>query len=106
MSDIEETAKIIFDRIKPEFDKQIQDAVKKEQENCICKGNLRAIVKESEHLLNKRFIDDKGQEFYFFGIVIGDDDYYYGMGGFAGTEYRLVSCVAFLEKWGYVLCEE
>ena len=68
--------------------------------DCICKGNWRLLVKETEHLIGKRFRDDRGEEYTFFGLVHGDDDYYYGM---KGKELRLLSCVVNLETFGFEL---
>lgn len=69
---------------------------------CICKGNWRAIVKESEPLIGKRFRDNRGDigDIYtMFGIVHGGDDYYYGM--FGGGKLRLLSCVGSIEGHGF-----
>lgn len=72
---------------------------------CICKGNWRAIVAESEPLLDKRFRDHKGQEFKFFGVVHGSDDYYYGMLPVGGGSLTLLSCVGSIEGHGYQLVD-
>ena len=71
-----------------------------EDNECICNGNWRAIVKKTEHLLDKRFRDNLGEEFTFFGIVHGSDDYYYGM---RGKTMRLLSCVGSIEGHGFEL---
>ena len=68
---------------------------------CICKGNWRDIVNETEHLLDKRFRDRKGDEYTFFGIVHGSDDYYYGMWRREDHEMRLLSCVGSIEGHGF-----
>ena len=75
-----------------------------EDKDCICKGNWRLIVAECEHLLDQRFVDERGDEFIFYGIVHGSDDYYYGMAGVSG--HRLLSCVGSLETYGFQLIEE
>jgi len=72
---------------------------------CICKGNWRKIVAESEPFLNKNFIDRKGNEFIFFGVVHGNDDYYYGMWPVGDYKPVLLSCVGSIECHGYVLKE-
>jgi hypothetical protein len=48
---------------------------------CICKGNWRAIVNECRPLLGKMFTSHDGKDFRFFGIVDGEDDYYYSIEG-------------------------
>ncbi len=68
--------------------------------NCICKGNWRNIVSESLPLLGKRFTDETGHEYTFYGVVHGEDDYYYGMCDDDGCCY-LLSCVGSLETHGY-----
>jgi hypothetical protein len=74
-----------------------------EDTECICKGNWRAIVRESEHLIGKRFHCDRdGNDYTFFGLVHGDDDYYYGMCS-AGRPVVLASCVGDLQGNGFTL---
>jgi len=68
---------------------------------CICKGNWRLIVSQTEHLLGKTFRRDDGKEYWFFGVVHAEDDYYYGMWG--NGELRLLSCVGSIEGHGYKL---
>jgi hypothetical protein len=72
------------------------------KEGCICHGNWRAIVRDSEPLIGKWFVDDKGARWNFFGPVHGGDDYYYGMIGENG-KLALLSCVGSIEGWGYTL---
>jgi hypothetical protein len=66
---------------------------------CICAGNWREIVKESEAFFDKQYVNDNGDEFTFFGVVHAKDDYYYGMNGKSGL--RLLSCVGSLETHGF-----
>jgi len=73
---------------------------------CICKGNLQSIVKETHHLLDETFINDKCELFKFFGIVIGSDDYYYGMYRKETGGLVLLSCVGSLETHGFKLYKE
>ena len=87
--------------IPVDLKRQIEEAVRKDEEGCICRGNWRAIVKESGGLIGKRFVNKFGNEFTFFGIVHGDDDYYYGMSGEPGL--ILLSCVGDIEGFGYEL---
>ncbi len=70
---------------------------------CICKSSWRNILKKCEHLIDKRFKDDKGNEYIFFGVVHGSDDYYYGMCSMNKT--TLLSCVGSIEGHGFTLVE-
>ena len=72
-----------------------------DESKCICKGNWRSIVNETEHLLDKLFRDSKGDEYRFFGIVHGSDDYYYGMYRKGSGKIMLLSCVGSIEGHGY-----
>ncbi|GBG14471.1 reductase [Novimethylophilus kurashikiensis] len=74
-------------------------------DGCICKGNWRAIVKEVEPLINKKFRDSDGKEHIFFGVVHGSDDYYYGMYPLDGGSAVLLSCVGSIAGFGYELVE-
>ena len=67
--------------------------------SCICEGNWRTIISECEHLIGKEFIDSKGQQYTFFGVVHGEDDYYYGM--WRHGNMRLLSCVGNLDTNGF-----
>ena len=74
---------------------------------CICEGNWRDIVNDTEHLINKLFRDHNGDEYRFFGIVWGSDDFYYGMRNPKNRKMVLLSCVGNIEEGhGYVLQEE
>jgi hypothetical protein len=68
-------------------------------EGCICHGNWRAIVKETAPLIGKRFRDQRGDVYSFFGVVHGDDDYYYGM--FGCGKLQLLSCVGSIAGHGF-----
>jgi hypothetical protein len=76
--------------------------VTKTDDGCICHGNWRAIVKESESLLGRDFTDHNGKTFRFFGVVHADDDYYYGM-WHRDHGLSLLSCVGSIEGHGYKL---
>lgn len=78
---------------------------KNTNKGCICGGNLRALVKEHEHLFDRVFKNEKNQFFTFFGIVIGSDDYYYGLVRHSKGTVVLSSCVLRLENAGYELVE-
>jgi hypothetical protein len=69
--------------------------------DCICQGNWRAIVNESRPLLGRRFRDGRGKEWTFFGLVDGNDDYYYGMWDQERRELALLSCVGSLDGHGF-----
>lgn len=72
---------------------------------CICKGNWRLIIKETESLLDKRFRNQHGEEYTFFGIVHGSDDFYYGMSS-KDHGMQLLSCVGSIEEGhGYHLVD-
>lgn len=73
--------------------------------DCICKGNWRLIIREFKHLIDHTFTDSKGDQFIFFGVVFGSDDYYYGMSRISGNgdKFQLLSCVGSIETHGYRL---
>lgn len=69
-----------------------------------CK-NLDIIVKGSRHLLDKQFLEVKtGEKYTFVGVIVGSDDYYYGM---ESKEHGLMqlSCVGDIEGFGFELIE-
>jgi len=71
---------------------------------CICKGNWRAIIHESEPLFNKIYIDGEGEEYVFSGVMKADDDYYYVLWNPKKTMF--LSCVGSIEGYGYTLKTE
>ena len=74
--------------------------------DCICEGNWRTIVTESEPLLDKIFECERtGKEYVFYGIVWGSDDFYYGMYSYSKGDSKLLSCVGSLEGHGFYLKE-
>jgi len=74
---------------------------------CICRGNWRDIIKEYGPLIGKKFVYEGDGEYYtFFGVVHGDDDYYYGMMGHMSERPMLLSCVGSLKTFGFKLVEE
>lgn len=77
-------------------------------EGCICKGNWRAIVKESTPLLGKWFEGD-GHRWLFSGVVWGEDDLYYLMWrpveGLGHGTSLMLSCVGSIKTHGYTACE-
>lgn len=70
---------------------------------CICEGNWREIIHDSEPLFNKKYKDEKGDIFIFIGVMHGDDDYYYCL--WRGNDMHLLSCVGSIEMHGYVLVD-
>lgn len=71
--------------------------------NCVCHGNWRSIVNETQHLLGDEYECERGQwsgrGWYFYGIVHGDDDYYYGM--VRNGRHLLLSCVGSIDGHGF-----
>lgn len=60
------------------------------------KDNWTLIVKEYRPKIGFRYKDNKGTEYLFFGLVLADDDYYYGLMDNEG-KVRLSTCVGALE---------
>ena len=71
--------------------------------DCICRGNWRQIVKEYEPLINRQYAHASGTVYRFFGLVHGDDDYYYGMIPVGGGRLMLVTCVGEITTAGFTL---
>ena len=71
---------------------------KKEKLPCICKGNWRSIIHESEPLFGKRFRYKKGGTYTFAGVMHSEDDYYYVMWSEKKTNF--LSCVGNIVGWG------
>lgn len=85
------------------------EVTKKDPLPCICRGNWRNIIHECRHLIGKDFTNDKGEVFNFFGVVHGDDDYYYGFWNKnQNAERKLVlgTCVGSIETNGFKLKEQ
>ncbi len=67
---------------------------------CICEGNWRDIIKEYEHLFGKRF--KRNDEIYTLcGILWGIDDFYYVMSD-ENAKMRFSTCVTSLEEMDYI----
>lgn len=76
---------------------------------CICHGNWRDIIAESESLFERRFVNSAGVPYLFLGVLHGADDYYYLMspiGNPAGIKHSLLSCVGSIEGYGFVLQDD
>ena len=72
---------------------------------CICEGNWRVIVEESEPYLGKWMIDEDGNRCLFEGVVWAADDFYYlTWNKEDGT--RMHSCVMGLQSYGSEFEEE
>jgi hypothetical protein len=73
---------------------------------CICKGNWRDIVQETERLIGTEFEAiygwNAGKTYVFFGIVHTTDDYYYGMWSREDKDMILLSCVGSFEGHGFI----
>ena len=76
----------------------------KKPSKCICAGNWRAIVSENESMIGRKYKDNRGKVHRFFGLVHGDDDYYYGMSSRTGVV--LLSCVGDITGHGFELLPE
>ncbi len=70
---------------------------------CICKDNWRFLVKEYAPLIGRQFMDNKGQEWTFEGLVWGKDDLYYGMYREGDTVF--LSCVGSIKGHGFEVIE-
>ena len=65
------------------------------------KDNLTLIRERYQDKFNKLYADNTGQIYKFIGIVIADDDYYYGLMNMNDKTWALSSCVGYLENSGY-----
>lgn len=74
------------------------------EEDCICLGNWRRLVKETENLLECKYRGNDGEIYNFFGLVWGKDDLYYGM--YRKGQLVLLSCVLAIESHGYKLIKQ
>jgi len=63
--------------------------------------NWSLLIKEYDHLIGKKFVN-KGEDYTFFGLVHGSDDYYYGMCD-NNNQILLISCVGDLNTYGFEL---
>jgi hypothetical protein len=74
---------------------------------CICEGNWRTIINETQHLFDKKFKSDRKNDnniYVFYGVVWGSDDFYYGMYSETGKS-KLLSCVGNLDGHGFTEIE-
>lgn len=61
--------------------------------------------KENEQYIDKEFIDThSGKKYWYIGILVGSDDYYYAMYSKEGGLLSL-SCVGTIETHGFELAE-
>lgn len=72
---------------------------------CHCCANWRQILSEVDSLIDKIFVNSKGERYLFFGVVHGKDDLYYGMNSISTGKTQLLSCVGSLEGHGFVLAD-
>ena len=92
-----------------ELARRLEEA-QKDAKGCICQGNWRLIIKESEHLFGKKFMSGE-YEYIFLGVLHGEDDYYYVMWNTNPKDqitrrYELLTCVGDLAGHGYNLVED
>lgn len=81
---------------------KITESIEPDDVGCICKGNWRNIINETEPLIGKWFINEDGLKFKLFGVVHSNDDYYYGMVDSDGV-MCLYSCAGDLDMFGFSL---
>ena len=68
---------------------------------CICEGNWRNIIKESEPKFGKTYLNTRNDVVHtFIGVMHCEDDYYYCMMSVEGRLERL-SCVGAIEAFDY-----
>jgi hypothetical protein len=77
-----------------------------ENNECICEGNWRNIIKDCEHLIREIFIDENDDAFRLIGVLHGHDDYYYAMIELETGQLQLYSCVLNLHGYGFTLYEK
>jgi hypothetical protein len=73
---------------------------------CICKGNWRKIINESDPFFDKKYLNRDGEECVFVGVLWGSDDFYYTMWNLKTSQCSLLSCVGSIEGHGYKLKDE
>ena len=67
--------------------------------------NLQSMLDEVEGLFDRKF-EHKGKVYKFYGIVIGGDDYYYGMYDYVTGRNLLLTGVGNLTTHEFKLIEE
>lgn len=69
--------------------------------------NLHAIIEQYEDRFNTLWSDKSTGEIYkFIGIIVADDDYYYGLMNMHSKKWVMSSCVGYLEDFGYEVVNE
>lgn len=67
--------------------------------------NLDIIIKSSRHLVDKQFVEvSTGKKYTFVGVIVGSDDYYYGMSSKKNGLVQL-SCAGSINGYGFELIE-
>jgi hypothetical protein len=74
-----------------------------ENKECICEGNFREIIKDTEPLFDKEFVDSNDNTFILSGILYASEDFYYCMWSSSGCQY--LSCLLKIEDYGFTLKE-
>ena len=85
----------------PDLLEVTNQAAKALEELEIKKDNLTLIRERYQDKFGKMYADNTGQIFMFIGIVIAEDDYYYGLMNLYDKKWTLSSCVGYLEESGY-----
>ena len=75
----------------------------KEHNQCICEGNWRNIIKETEHLIGQKY-QKNNEIFKFIGVLYSDDDFYYAFID-KYNELSLYSCVLNIEDYNIKLID-
>lgn len=73
---------------------------------CCCDCQWHKIVKETEPLLDKIFVDNNGEEHVLYGLVHAKEDYYYGMANINTGKTMLLSCVGDMESYRMVMKDD
>jgi hypothetical protein len=73
---------------------------------CICKGNWRRIIKESQELLGRNYKGHDGNTYVFDSVTWAKDDFYYLMLGFDGAKDQHLSCVGSIEMSDFTLLDQ
>lgn len=69
----------------------------------IC-NNWIQLIEQYDHLIDYIFVDDKGQDWKFCGIMHGSDDYYYVMKKHGTPNHYFFSCVGdLISGWKFAL---
>ena len=65
---------------------------------CVCEGNWRNIIEDTDHLIGKIYYDSNNVGWRFIGVLWAADDYYYTFRQKSGEKYKFVTCVMSFEQ--------